>query len=79
MKHIKESIEKYKEYKQELINGKSQGLLTPYNNLNSKLKNGLPWNTITTIAALSGVGKTTLLSNICFAAPILNKNVAVLI
>jgi|JI9StandDraft_1071089.scaffolds.fasta_scaffold24907_5 replicative DNA helicase len=79
MKHITESIVKYKEYKEELKNGKSQGLLTPYSNLNSKLKNGLPWNTITTIAALSGVGKTTLLTNICFAAPILNPNTAVLI
>ncbi len=79
MKHITESIVKYKEYKEELKNGKSQGLLTPYSNLNSKLKNGLPWNTITTIAALSGVGKTTLLTNICFAAPVLNPNTAVLI
>jgi len=79
MKHISESITKYKEYKEELKNGKSQGLLTPYNNLNSKLKNGLPWNTVTTIAALSGVGKTTLLANICFAAPVLNPNTAVLI
>ena len=79
MKHITESIIKYKEYKEELKNGKSQGLLTPYSNLNSKLKNGLPWNTITTIAALSGVGKTTLLTNICFAAPVLNPNTAVLI
>lgn len=79
MKHISESITKYKEYKEELKNGKSQGLLTPYSNLNYKLKNGLPWNTITTIAALSGVGKTTLLANICFAAPILNPDTAVLI
>ena len=79
MKHITESIVKYKQYKQELKEGKSQGLLTPYSNLNYKLKNGLPWNTITTIAALSGVGKTTLLTNICFAAPVLNPNTAVLI
>ncbi len=79
MKHISESITKYKEYKEELKNGKSQGLLTPYSNLNYKLKNGLPWNTITTIAALSGVGKTTLLANICFAAPVLNPDTAVLI
>lgn len=79
MKHISESITKYKEYKEELKNGKSQGLLTPYSNLNYKLKNGLPWNTITTIAALSGVGKTTLLANICFAAPVLNLDTAVLI
>ena len=41
MKHITESIVKYKEYKEELKNGKSQGLLTPYSNLNSKLKNEL--------------------------------------
>jgi replicative DNA helicase len=79
MKHISESIVKYKEYKEELKNGKSQGLLTPYSNLNHKLKNGLPWNSVTTIAALSGVGKTTLLANICFAAPILNPNTAVLV
>jgi len=79
MKHISESIIKYKEYKQELKDGKSQGLLTPYPNLNSKLKNGFPWNTVTTIAALSGVGKTTLLANICFAAPVLNPNTAVLV
>lgn len=79
MKHISESITKYKEYKQELKEGKSQGLLTPYSNLNKNLKNGLPWNSVTTIAALSGVGKTTLLANICFAAPILNPNTSVLV
>lgn len=79
MKHISESVQEYKNFKEELKNGKPQGLLTPYSNLNRVVKNGLPWNTVTTIAALSGVGKTTLLTNICFAAPILNENTVVLL
>jgi replicative DNA helicase len=79
MKHIKQSIQEYKDFKDELKNGKPQGLVTPYSNLNKAIKNGLPWNTVTTIAALSGVGKTTLLTNICFAAPILNENTVVLL
>jgi len=79
MKHISESVQEYKDFKDDIKNGKPQGLLTPYSNLNRAVKNGLPWNTVTTIAALSGVGKTTLLTNICFAAPILNENTAVLL
>jgi KaiC/GvpD/RAD55 family RecA-like ATPase len=79
MKHIKETVQEYKNYKEELKSGKPQGLLTPYRNLNTIVKNGLPWNTVTTIAALSGVGKTALLTNICFAAPVLNKNTVVLL
>ena len=79
MKTIKEGIEEHKKFKQDIKDGKSQGLLTPYNNLNKATNNGLPWNTVTTIAALSGVGKTTLMLNICLNAPILNPNTAVLI
>lgn len=79
MKSIKEGIEEHKAFKKELKEGKSQGLKTPYNNLNARTNNGLPWNTVTTIAALSGVGKTSMMINICLSAPILNPNTSVLV
>ncbi len=79
MKSIREGIIEYKQYKEDIKNGKPMGLVTPYNNLNTAIKQGFPWNTITTIAAFSGIGKTALLINIALSAPSLNPNTAVLI
>jgi replicative DNA helicase len=73
MKHISHAINEHKEFVDKILADKSPGWLTPYKYLNNELMPGFPYNTITTLAGFSGVGKTAFLLNMLYAAPILNK------
>lgn len=76
---LKEGIEMFNAHMDLLKNGNSPGILTPYANLNDAMLNGIPKNTICCIAGHSGGGKTSILNNIIMNAPILNKNIVVLV
>jgi len=76
---INEGIELFKTHHEKIKSGYNPGILTPYNNINKALFNGIPKNTVNSIAAHSGVGKTTLAMNILLNAPKLNENLEVLV
>lgn len=74
---LSQAINEFKEYKEALKNGLSPGIITPYSNLNNALRSGIPKNTITTIAAHSGKGKTAFALNLLINAPLLNPGTVV--
>lgn len=76
---LKDGIQMFNTYIDVLKKGASPGILTPYDNLNDAMMNGIPKNTVCCIAGHSGGGKTSILNNIIMNAPILNENLVVLV
>jgi replicative DNA helicase len=75
---IKEGIKDFREYYNKVKDGYNPGILTPYDNINRALFNGIPKNTVSCISGHSGRGKTTLGMNIVLNAPKLNNDLEVL-
>ena len=46
------------------MDGKIKSLLTPWNKFNIASMNGIEWGSITTVAGMSGSGKTAILNEL---------------
>ena len=51
---IKEGIKDFKDYYNKIKDGYNPGILTPYDNINRALFNGIPKNTVSCISGHSG-------------------------
>jgi len=80
MKTIKEAFKDQIEYINRRRSGSIQSLITPWPGLNKAGIDGLEWGNITTVAAMSGTGKTTFINQLISEFPALNpkQNVSVL-
>lgn len=62
MKWITKAFEEEIDYLEKRKNGLINSLITPWYTINKSCMDGVEWNTITTIAAMSGGGKTAFLN-----------------